>query len=86
MLDGSTGAYYVVMTFGSGLSKVPETGEALKEALASALPPLNVDPSLVILFATPHHLDQIEKLTRFEHERLTHRQRTQKAAAIRAGE
>ena len=56
------------MTFGSGLSRVPETGEALKEALASALPPLDVDPSLVILFATPHHLDQIEKLAESVHE------------------
>ncbi len=56
------------MTFGSGLSRAPETGEALKEALASALPPLDVDPSLVILFATPHHLDQIEKLAESVHE------------------
>ncbi|MDP8957889.1 MAG: FIST C-terminal domain-containing protein [Actinomycetota bacterium] len=52
------------MQFGAGLSLLDETEAAVDEALTQATGLLDRAPDLLLLFASPHHRDGIEKAAR----------------------
>ena len=52
-----------LMRFSSGISRHPQTAQAVAEAAQAALPGLDgAEPDLVLLFATPHHSAQFQEL------------------------